>query len=219
MKKKSNYNFTSTLKKIIPFVLGVAIIQLGVAIFISTNIGSDPFTAFTLGISKVIGISTGAANQIICAVFFILILILSWREIKIGTFIALIIAGPFINLMTFLIAPLHLNEQNIILKIIFLFLSCVIIGIGFSIQKATELGVAPNDLFILVLTSKSKVEYKWIRITFDLTALILGLILYGTSSLGTTIGIGTIISALCQGPIIQFFMPKIDKLINPIIEK
>ena len=52
-------------KKILLFIMGVWIIQIGVSIFIQTSIGSDPFTAFTIGISKIIGISTGTANQII----------------------------------------------------------------------------------------------------------------------------------------------------------
>lgn len=201
-------------KKILLFIMGVWIIQIGVSIFIQTSIGSDPFTAFTISISKIIGISTGTANQIISVIFFLIIIILSYKSIKIGTFIALLIAGPFINLMTFLLFPLSLSNFSIIIKIPLLFVSCIIIAIGFSIQNATKLGMAPNDLLLLVLTDKFKTQYKWVRMTFDISCLILGFILYGSGSIGVTIGIGTIISALCQGPIIQYFMPKVDNLLE-----
>jgi len=76
---------------------------------------------------------------------------------------------------------------------------------------SANIGVAPNDLIPLMLQEKLKCQYKWIRITLDLSYLIIGFLL------GGVVGIGTVISALCQGPIIQFFMPKIDKILKPFL--
>ena len=39
------------LKRIITFFIGMTIIQFGVALYVKTNIGSDPFTVFTKGLS------------------------------------------------------------------------------------------------------------------------------------------------------------------------
>ena len=41
------------LKRIITFFIGMTIIQFGVALYVKTNIGSDPFTVFTQGLSMV----------------------------------------------------------------------------------------------------------------------------------------------------------------------
>ena len=49
--EKKMHKKVEILKRIILFFLGVFIIQLGVAIFLKTNIGSDPFTVFTQGLS------------------------------------------------------------------------------------------------------------------------------------------------------------------------
>ena len=38
------------IKRVILFFIGMSVIQFGVAMFLETNIGSDPFTVFTQGL-------------------------------------------------------------------------------------------------------------------------------------------------------------------------
>ena len=64
MKIKS-INFKKLFIQLIIFFLGLWIIQCGVAIFLNANIGSDPFTLFTQGVSKTLNITPGNANRII----------------------------------------------------------------------------------------------------------------------------------------------------------
>ena len=45
------------IPKLIFFLLGMAIIQLGVVIFLLSGAGSDPFTVFTQGLSKALSVS------------------------------------------------------------------------------------------------------------------------------------------------------------------
>lgn len=204
-------NVVLFIKKMIFFFLGVWIIQTGVAIFIQTNIGSDPFTVFTQGISGLLGITTGTANIVITFVFLVAIFILSRKSINIGTVLALISAGPFIDLMLNVLKPIEFSGFNIMVKVLLLLISCVIVAIGFSMLKATDLGVAPNDLIPLIIHDKTKIKYQWIRISMDLIFVTVGF------TLGGVIGIGTIIGAFLTGPVIQFFMPKLDKIVKAII--
>ena len=44
------------IPKLIFFLLGMAIIQLGVVIFLLSGAGSDPFTVFTQGLSKALSV-------------------------------------------------------------------------------------------------------------------------------------------------------------------
>lgn len=206
-----NFNYLLFLKKLILFFAGLWIIQTGVAIFIKANIGSDPFTVFTQGISNLLNITTGRANLVILSIFFIVILFTSRKSINIGTILAVISAGFFIDLMSSLLSALSFESYNIIIKCIIILLGCVIIAIGFSMLMSANLGVAPNDLIPLMIQEKLNCQYKWVRITLDLSFLIIGFFL------GGIVGIGTIIAALCQGPIIQFFMPIIDKILKPFL--
>ncbi|GAA0069638.1 membrane protein [Clostridium sardiniense] len=199
------------IKKLVFFFLGVWIIQIGVAIFIGTNIGSDPFTVFTQGLAKVVGITPGIGNMIITFTFLVIILIFARHYINIGTVLAMISAGPFIDLMIRVFRDMHFENLNIVFKMILLVLSCVIIAIGFSLLKATELGVAPNDVIPFLLSDKSKLQYRVVRIAMDITFFVVGYLL------GGVIGIGTVIAALLQGPLIQFFMPRLEKFVHRVI--
>lgn len=205
------FDYLLFIKKLILFFSGLCIIQTGVAIFIKANIGSDPFTVFTQGLAKLLKITTGQANLVILFIFFIIILLTARKSINIGTILSVVSAGFFIDLMSNLLDKLCFDSYNIIIKCLILFLGCVIVAIGFSMLMSANLGVAPNDLIPLMLQEKLKCQYKWIRITLDLSYLIIGFLL------GGVVGIGTVISALCQGPIIQFFMPKIDKILKPFL--
>ena len=40
------------VKRLVLFFIGMSIIQFGVAVFLQTSIGSDPFTIITQGLAK-----------------------------------------------------------------------------------------------------------------------------------------------------------------------
>lgn len=204
-------NCKQLTKKLIFFFLGLWIIQTGVAIFIGTNIGSDPFTVFTQGLAGVIGITPGMGNMIITFTFLVIILIIERRYINIGTVLAMFAAGPFIDLMIKFFEPFNFSQYNIVIKMILLAISCVVIAIGFSLLKATDLGVSPNDVIPFILSDKTKKEYRVVRMCLDGTFLVVGFFL------GGVVGVGTIIAALLQGPTIQFFMPKVEKIAHKFI--
>ncbi len=204
-------NCKQLTKKLIFFFLGLWIIQTGVAIFIGTNIGSDPFTVFTQGLANVIGITPGIGNMIITFTFLVIILIVERHYINIGTVLAMFAAGPFIDLMIRFFEPFNFSQYNLIVKMILLAVSCIIIAIGFSLLKATELGVSPNDVIPFILSDKSKKEYRVVRMCLDAAFLIIGFLL------GGVVGVGTIIAALLTGPSIQFFMPKLEKVVHKFI--
>lgn len=42
------------VKRLVLFFIGMSIIQFGVAVFLQTSIGSDPFTVFTQGLATVL---------------------------------------------------------------------------------------------------------------------------------------------------------------------
>ncbi|MCR6513833.1 MAG: YczE/YyaS/YitT family protein [Clostridium sp.] len=206
-----NVNVKQMLLKLLFFFLGVWIIQAGVAIYLESNIGSDPFTIFTQGLADILGIMPGTANMIITFTFLVIIFFVAKHHIFIGTVLAMFTAGPFINLMMTVLRPFHLEQYNFFIRMVFVAISCVIIAIGFSLLKSTDLGVAPNDIIPFILADKAKKSYSVVRMCIDATFLILGFFL------GGVVGVGTVIAALLTGPLIQFFMPKIEAVSHKII--
>lgn len=218
-------------KRIILFFVGMSIIQFGVALFLKTNIGSDPFTVFTQGLALTLNktglknfslvklisgsneVTTGVAMIIILAILFTAIIVLEKSRIKIGTLICVVGVGPIIDLGVRLVSYFPVESYNYVVKSLLIVFGCLIIAIGFSILSAANVGVAPNDIVPFIIQDKTKVEYRWIRIALDGGFLIIGFIL------GGKIGIGTVIAMLSTGPFIQFYLPYGEKFVNLVVNE
>ena len=197
---------SETIKKLLLFLLGMSIIQFGVALFLRMNIGSDPFTVFTQGLANTLNnlgmnVTTGTANRIILVVLFSIILLLNKNHIKIGTIICVIGVGPIIDLGIRVVSVLPVESYSYLLKMFLIALGCFIIAIGFSILSATKVGVAPNDIIPFIIKERINCEYRWIRICMD------AFLLIGGFMLGGTVGVGTIIAMATTGPFIQLCLP------------
>jgi len=207
---------SETIKKLLLFLLGMSIIQFGVALFLRMNIGSDPFTVFTQGLANTLNnlgmnVTTGTANRIILVVLFSIILLLNKNHIKIGTIICVIGVGPIIDLGIRVVSVLPVESYSYLLKMFLIALVCFIIAIGFSILSATKVGVAPNDIIPFIIKERINCEYRWIRICMD------AFLLIGGFMLGGTVGVGTIIAMATTGPFIQLCLPYGQKFTDFIL--
>ena len=207
---------SETIKKLLLFLLGMSIIQFGVALFLRMNIGSDPFTVFTQGLANtlnnlVMNVTTGTANRIILVVLFSIILWLNKNHIKIGTIICVIGVGPIIDLGIRVVSVLPVESYSYLLKMFLIALGCFIIAIGFSILSATKVGVAPNAIIPFIIKERINCEYRWIRICMD------AFLLIGGFMLGGTVGVGTIIAMATTGPFIQLCLPYGQKFTDFIL--
>ena len=207
---------SETIKKLLLFLLGMSIIQFGVALFLRMNIGSDPFTVFTQGLANTLNnlgmnVTTGTANRIILVVLFSIILLLNKNHIKIGTIICVIGVGPIIDLGVRVVSVLPVESYSYLLKMFLIAVVCFIIAIGFSILSATKVGVAPNDIIPFIIKERINCEYRWIRICMD------AFLLIGGFMLGGTVGVGTIIAMATTGPFIQLCLPYGQKFTDFIL--
>ncbi|MGN0145523.1 MAG: YitT family protein [Clostridium sp.] len=219
------------IKRIILFFLGMSIIQMGVALFLKTNIGSDTFTVFTQGLATTLdktglsnnsivnmisgnqGVTPGVANMIILVIMTTVILLIERKRINIGTLICVVGVGPIIDLGVKIISYFPVDTYNIFVKMLLVAGGCFIIAVGFSILSAANLGVAPNDIIPFIIVDKTKVQYRWVRIAMDAVFLIVGFFL------GGKVGIGTVISLFAIGPFIQACLPTGEKIVNFIVKE
>ena len=208
MKQK---NFKNFIFRILCFIVGCFIIQIGVSFFIKSNTGVDSFTIFMQGLANLLHITVGQANILVMGIVFIGMLIFTREYIRLGTFLAVITAGPFLDLISNLLNNVGVDALPLIVRLLIVAISCVVIAIGFSILKSAELSVAPTDQLPLIIVDKTSWQYKWVRITMDVIFIVVGF------SLGGVLGLGTIITTLLIGPCIQYFLPIIEKKAEKII--
>lgn len=79
-----------------------------------------------------------------------------------------------------------------------------------SLYFTADLGVSTYDVWALVLDRRTKAPFWLIRVGTDLICVLMGFALLGFRPRGM-IGVGTIITAFCMGPMIDLFNRRVSQ--------
>lgn len=183
-------------------MLGFFLAALGIVFMINANLGLSPWDVLHQGITNVIPITIGQANIVVGIIVVISSMFLGVK-IGIGTILNTILVGVFIDLIT--ITKVIPMVHNLFIGILMLVVGMIFLGLGTCIYLSCELGCGPRDGLMTALTRITKKPVKLVRTTIEICALVCGWLL------GGYVGIGTIITAIVLGYIIQLWC-KILKL-------
>ena len=179
---------------------GVVIIGLGVAIFLLTDFGMDPFTMLVNGVHKTFPmVSNGLAHFLLSVILLVIIFFTARRYIFLGTIVAMAFTGLFVDIWSALLAPFISADMPIAARILFLAVGTVVMGAGVSLFTQPRMGAGPNDLVSIILSEKLRFQIRWTRIAVDAMWVILGMLL------GSKLGLGTVVGLALTGPSIQMF--------------
>lgn len=200
-------------------LLGLWIAHLGVALFLQTNLGSDPFNVFVQGLFRTfpqiagVPMTHGRVHLLVSLVIMLILLVVDRRYVGIGTVLCMALGGPIIDVYTAWLAP-FLNERlPLPARVGLLAAGCVILAFGMTIVIRSQAGTGPNDLVAVVLSEKSGKPFGPVRIGVDLTFVLVGFLL------GGVVGAGTIICAFLVGPAAQLFFPVSQKICTFALER
>ncbi len=203
------------IKRAIFLVCGVFVTAFGLAATVKASLGISPVTTLAYALNQVIpGITIGMFTFFQHCVFFILTVLLLRREFKPYQLLILpssFVFGRFIDLSGIILRPLPL--PNYFAKIALLLISCVIVGLGFSMIITSGYALDANTAFLNALSYRLKQSYsKWKVITDIIIVALAALV--GLVFLHKIVGIreGTLIAALIIGPIVGFFNPFVGKI-------
>lgn len=194
-----------TFGKLLRFFGGLAAIQLAVASFLQIGIGSDSFTVFMQGLSKVFSVSVGTANFLLTLVLLVIVFLLDRSQFKIGMVLGVLFAGLFLDGMSQLVAWILPKEPSVPIIVLEFAVTCVVVSLGFPLLKSAGLGVAPNDALYLAVSNRTKKPYGLVRVLVDGAYLICGYFC------GGVVGVGTVVCVIAIGPMMQFVMDHIIK--------
>lgn len=197
-------------------LIGVVITAISVAILKFSALGVDSFQTFMAGADFLIPISFGTLYVIVNAVLLIFALVFDRHYIGISTFINLFLLGYIVeftlNLLTSLFPTASLPFRGVMFVAGFVFLC-----LGCSLYITADLGVSTYDAIALICSNKWKLcKFKYMRICTDLICLFTGTAMFLLSGhsirqIGSLMGIGTVLTAFCMGPLIDFFDRKVSK--------
>lgn len=194
-------------------LIGLAIAHLGVTLFLLSDLGTDTFTVFIQGLARTVHLSVGTVHAIVLCILMVVMLATTKGYVMPGTVVCAVLGGPIIDLFTWMLGEWINKDAGMPLRIASMLIGCVILAMGMSIVINSHAGTGPNDLIAIILSDKIKrVEFRWVRVGCDLFFVLLGWIL------GGTVGAGTVVAVFLTGPLVQFWLPKTERLIRKIFE-
>ncbi|MCC8073742.1 MAG: DUF6198 family protein [Clostridiales bacterium] len=217
------------VKRITLSFISIIIMGFGIALFSVSGFGVDPFTSMNMNIASTLGIGFGTYQLIVNGLILLFVIIVAHRGlVGVGTVFNMVGSGYSCEFFQSLIQPMVENNDTLALRVPLLLAGIITLCFACSLFFTANVGVGPYDALGFMLSGKSHLEHKWARVLTDITVIVIGLVvsgglnslLHGDISGVHNIGIGTIITAFCMGPLINAFNKHISaKILNVDYEK
>lgn len=195
-------------KRILTSLVGLILCGVGVSMFLYSGMGVDPASVFELGIAKVFGISYGTSSALINVAILLIVFFIDKSYINISSLIAIFGIGYTADFVRKILGILIQGEPKLILKLALILIGLFIMSCGIATYIKADLGVGAIDLISEIISRKSKMQYRLVRVIGDVAFVVIGFLL------GGTVGVGTVVAAFLTGPTVQLVRPGIEKVLN-----
>ncbi|MBB5174300.1 YczE/YyaS/YitT family protein [Texcoconibacillus texcoconensis] len=186
------------------FFTGIFILALGIALTIHSNLGTSPFDALQVGLYINFGLTVGSWEIFLGTCFVILNALLQWKKPEYLCIVTSLFTGVCIDFWLFM-TP-WVQPEHIITQFIVLLFGLIFMGLGIAVNLQADFAPNPMDRTMLVIKKLTGLNVTVSRGIISIVLVILAFILSGP------IGIGTVLSALFGGMIIQSFMPYVQSV-------
>lgn len=202
---------------------GILLIGVSVALYRMSGLGADAYSCMNLGISGFLRISFGTWQLIINAFILIAVWFLDRRCIGPGTIFNMVFVGYAADFLCWLFLDRLGLPVTVPLRILLLLLGTLSSSMGCACYMAADMGISPYDAVAPILTKYAggKVSFRTARVAGDAAAILTGVAfcLLARGSVWEIVGLGTVVNAVCNGPLIQFFRRRAEKILNQNIPK
>lgn len=190
--------------RILMAVFGVALCAFSVGLFKAALFGVDPFQCFMAGLDLVLPIGFGTLYMVVSSVILVCVFFADRKYLGIATFVNLFLLGYGVDFTMWVLEKL-VAEPSFPLRVVYIIAGVVILCFSSAFYFTADLGVSPYDAISLILADKNVAKFRVCRIGCDLICVIAGY------ALGAIVGVGTLITALFMGPLIDFFRRKVSE--------
>ena len=192
-------------RMVAPLVGGLAMFGVGEGLLVQSQWGASPWTVFAQGIAKQASISLGWATALIsCAV------LLLWFPLRerpgFGTLANLVIIAYVLELTTTTVAVAH----DPWVKVLYAVGAVALIGIGSAFYLTCGLVPGPRDGLMTSLHRHLHVSVVYIRLSIEVTILMIGWLL------GGTVGVATAFFAATIGFSIGASLQLLDRVVKKV---
>lgn len=197
--------------RMLMMIIGVCVQALGVAMLIRINFGTDPFTTLNLAIIKYIPVSFGTWTLICNIILFVPVILFDMSKIGFGTIGNMVCLGYIADFYGWIIDSTVLSRlfEGMAARSIMLIPAMIVFICGAACYLCADLGSSPYDgLPFIIGAHLPKLQFKYVRMTWDISFTVLGFLI------GGTVGVVTIITAFFLGPAIALFQKKLAVFVS-----
>ncbi len=207
-------------KRVFLYVLGLYAVAFSIGLSIQVDLGISPINALPYVFQQSFGLNMTVWVTVVYGIYLLLQAILLRWKLPLSSLFqipASLVFGFFVDLTTFLLAWLVVSQYG--LRLLLLFLSFLIVGVGLTIYVKAQLLNLPVEGLTLVLSERMNRSFGQAKLWIDYTSLVLS-VLFALLLLGNLTGVreGTVLYAIFVGPLLirvgAWLNPKLDRFLG-----
>lgn len=200
-----------TLKRYLIFLVGLFVNSLGVSLITKANLGTSPISSIPYVLSLNFPFTLGNFTIFFSIFLIVLQLIILRKNFKLEHILQIpvsIIFGYFIDLTMILLSGV--NPEAYIMKIVYLLIGCLILGVGVYMEVLADVVMLPGESFVRAIVLTWKTNFGTTKICFDVSMSVIAAVLSFVFA-GRLAGVreGTVIAALLVGFIARLIGEKL----------
>ena len=200
-----------TLKRYLIFLVGLFVNSLGVSLITKANLGTSPISSIPYILSLNFPFTLGNFTIFFSIFLIVLQLIILRKNFKLEHILQIpvsIIFGYFIDLTMILFS--WVNPEAYIMKIVYLLIGCLILGVGVYMEVLADVVMLPGESFVRAIVLTWKTNFGTTKICFDVSMSVIAVVLSFVFA-GRLAGVreGTVIAALLVGFIARLIGKKL----------
>lgn len=199
------------LKRYLIFLVGLFVNSLGVSLITKANLGTSPISSIPYVLSLNFPFTLGNFTIFFSIFLIVLQLIILRKNFKLEHILQIpvsIIFGYFIDLTMILFS--WVNPEAYIMKIVYLLIGCLILGVGVYMEVLADVVMLPGESFVRAIVLTWKTNFGTTKICFDVSMSVIAAVLSFVFA-GRLAGVreGTVIAALLVGFIARLIGKKL----------
>ena len=199
------------LKRYLIFLVGLFVNSLGVSLITKANLGTSPISSIPYVLSLNFPFTLGNFTIFFSIFLIVLQLIILRKNFKLEHILQIpvsIIFGYFIDLTMILFS--WVNPEAYIMKIVYLLIGCLILGVGVYMEVLADVVMLPGESFVRAIVLTWKTNFGTTKICFDVSMSVIAVVLsFVFARRLAGVREGTVIAALLVGFIARLIGKKL----------
>lgn len=182
-------------RRLVQLFVGLTLYGTSMAMMVRAGLGLDPWDVFHYAVAHHVGLDLGTVVIIVS----ILVLLL-WIPLRQWPGLGTVCNALWIGLVTNVVLWMTPVPGDLAVRIPLMLGGVLLNGIAGGLYIGSQLGPGPRDGLMTGLHQRTGLSLRLVRISIELTVFVTGWLL------GGVVGVGTIVYAVCIGPIVQYFL-------------